>query len=351
MWQVENATPFAAAGNWVRDRVGAEVWLVAVRCTFLVRSDGTTAVAEEQSPPVLAPAYRGEPGGESLLYDSDFYLTKPTTDVLLHGHAYAPAGEPATRVDVTMQVGEISKTLRVTGDRVYQKGVLGVAAGSAQPFNRMPITYERAYGGREPEPPAKPDRPQFEARNPVGTGFSPIPGKPAPNIEYPGLNLGNKPAGFGPIPPHWNPRVKYAGTYDEEWQKERLPLYPKDLDDRFFLCSPEDQRPKAFLRGGESVELLNLSPSGRLAFTLPRIAFRFETEFRSKPAVRHRGTLHTVVLEPDVLRVVMVWHTALPAHADVLRLSQTRVTQLRVINPPPGLAPAGAEVTDDAEED
>jgi hypothetical protein len=58
-----------------------------------------------------------------------------------------------------------------------------------------------------------------------------------------------------------------------------------------------------------------------------------------------------VVLEPDVLRVVMVWHTALPAHADVLRLSQTRVTQLRVINPPPGLAPAGAEVTDDAEED
>jgi hypothetical protein len=151
MWQVENATPFAAAGNWVRDRVGAEVWLVAVRCTFLVRSDGTTAVAEEQSPPVLAPAYRGEPGGESLLYDSDFYLTKPTTDVLLHGHAYAPAGEPATRVDVTMQVGEISKTLRVTGDRVYQKGVLGVAAGSAQPFNRMPITYERAYGGREPE--------------------------------------------------------------------------------------------------------------------------------------------------------------------------------------------------------
>ena len=61
MWQVENRTPFAAAGDWVRDRDGAEVWLVAVRCTFLVRPDGTTVVADEQDPPVLAPKYRGDP--------------------------------------------------------------------------------------------------------------------------------------------------------------------------------------------------------------------------------------------------------------------------------------------------
>ena len=347
MWQVEQGTPFAASGNWIRDRDGAEVWLVAVRCAFLIRPDGTTAVADKQDPPVLAPAYLGDPVGSSLLYDSDFYLTKPTTDILLHGHAYAPRGEPTTRVDVTMRVGAVSKSLRVTGDRMYQKGVFGVTAGSPQPFTRMPITYERAYGGREPDPPKKPDRPQFEVRNPIGTGFVPVPGKLAPNVEYPGLNLGNKPAGFGPIPPHWTPRVKYAGTYDEAWQKERMPLYPKDLDDRFFLCSPEDQRPKTFLRGGEPVELLNLTPSGRLAFMLPRIAFRFETVFRRKPSVTHRGVLHSVILEPDVLRVVMVWQTALPAHADVLRLTETRVTQLRVLNAPAGSVPAG--VSTDAE--
>jgi hypothetical protein len=336
MWQVDNTTPFSAAGNWVRDRDGAEVWLVAVRCTFLIRPDGTTAVADEQDPPVLAPAYRGDPGESSLLYDSDFYLTKPTTDVLLYGHAYAPGGEPTPRLDVTMRVGQVSKNLRVNGDRVYQKGVFGVAAGSVQPFVRMPITYERAYGGREPAPPARPDRPQFEVRNPVGTGFAPVPGKLAPNFEYPGLNLGNKPAGFGPIPPHWSQRVKYAGTYDEAWQKERLPLYPKDMDDRFFLCSPEDQRPKAFLRGGEPVELLNLTPNGRLAFTLPRVALGFETEFRGGDRVRHRGQLHTVILEPDVPRVILVWRTELPCHPRVLKLQKTKVRQKRVINPPPG---------------
>jgi hypothetical protein len=336
MWQVENTTPFAAAGNWVRDRDGAEVWLVAVRCTFLIRSDGTTTVADEQDPPVLAPAYREDPGGSSLLYDSDFYLTKPTTDILLHGHAYAPGGKPATRVDVTMRVDKISKTLRVTGDRVYRKGVLGVAPASAQPFTRMPITYERAYGGREPDPPANPDRPRLEPRNPVGTGFAPTAGKLAPNVEYPGLNLGNRPAGFGPIPSPWDPRVKYAGTYDEAWQKERLPLYPKDLDDRFFLCSPEDQRPKDFLRGGEPVELLNLTPVGRLAFTLPRVAFGFETLFRGGDRVRHRGRLHTVILEPDVPRVMLVWRTELQCHPRVLKLQRTAVRLKRIINPPPG---------------
>src|SRR5207249_2165983 len=130
MWKVENATPFAAAGNWTRDRDGGEVWMVAVRCAFRVRPDGTTAVADEQDPPVLAPKYRGDPGTTSLLYDSDFYLTKPTTDVLLHGRAHAPGGQPATQVDVTMRVGAIRKTLRVTGDRPYQPGMRGLTAGS-----------------------------------------------------------------------------------------------------------------------------------------------------------------------------------------------------------------------------
>ena len=129
--------------------------------------------------------------------------------------------------------------------------------------------------------------------------------------------------------------------------RDRCPLYPTDLDDRFFLCSPEDQRPREYLRGGEPVELLNLTPSGRLAFVLPRIAFRFDTEFRGKPTVTHRGVLHTVILEPDIPRVVIVWRAALPAHADVLRLTETVVTLMRVLNPPPGAIPVGAEADED----
>lgn len=351
MWEVENSTPFATAGNWIRDRDGAEVWIVAVRCTFRIRPDGRSVVEEKQDPPVMAPMYRGDPSASSLLYDSDFYLTKPTTDVMLHGHAYAPNAKPTTRVDVTMRVGEVSKTLQVTGKRIYQKGIFGVSVGSVHKFTKMPITYEGAYGGQESMPAKQSDRPQFEALNPIGRGFAPVPGDIAPNVSYRGLRVGTRPAGFGPIPSHWYPRVKFAGTYDKAWQKDRMPLYPKDLDDRFFLCSPEDQRPKNFLRGGEPVELINLAPAERLVFVLPRLAFRFETQFRGKPSVMHRGVLHTVILEPDVPRVVMVWHTSIRAHIDVHRLTQTFVTQLRVINSPPGSIPVGGAVADEESEE
>lgn len=215
---------------------------------------------------------------------------------------------------------------------MYEDSQRGAFPARAQPFNRMPLTYERTYGGAEPAPPRNPDRPHFDERNPVGTGFVPVAGKSAPNVEYPGLSLGSRPAGFGPIPSHWQPRARYAGTYDEEWQRDRCPLYPRDLDDRFFLCSPEDQRPAAYLRGGEPVELANLTPSGRLAFSLPRDALGFETVFRSGDRVQHRSHLHTVILEPDVPRVILVWRTELPCHPRVLKLQRTVVRQKQVVN-------------------
>ncbi len=348
MWQVENTTPFGAAGNWTRDRDGAEVWIVAVRAAFTILPNGSTTIAEEQIPPIMAPVHRGDPATTSLIYDSDFYLTKPTTDILLHGHAYAPEGKPAKHVDVSMQVGTVRKSLRVSGDRSQQS----VLSGSTEPFVKMPIIYERAYGGHEPAPPKNPERPRFAPRNPIGVGFAPLEGQPGPNISFPGVSLSitTPSAGFGPIPPHWEPRSKYAGTYDEAWQKNRSPLFPDDLDDRFFLCSPEDQRPADYLRGGEPVSLLNLTLSGKLAFVLPKLAFRFSTFFRGKPTRTHRANLYSVILEPDFPRVVMVWHSTLPAHVDVLRLMETRVTQLQVINPPPGSVPIGTETLGEEEE-
>ena len=330
MWQVKNVTPFGAAGSWVRDRDGAEIWLVAVRCTFRIAPDGTASVADEQEPPIEGPVYRGDPATSSVLYDSDFYLTKPTTDVLLHGHAYAPGGRPAAQVDVTMRVGQVSKTLRVVGDRNYERGLLGLSPGPAEPFARMPLVYERTFGGREPMPLANPDRPQYETQNPVGAGFVRMAGQRLPNIES--ANGPSGPAGFGPIAPHWHPRVRHAGTYDEAWQTERCPLYPADLDDRFFLSSPEDQRPASFLRGGEIVDLRNLTPSGRLTFALPRVAFDFATEFSGSPRVHHRGRLHTVILEPDVPRVILVCRTELSCHSRVTKLQRTVVRQKTMTN-------------------
>ena len=66
MWQLNNKTPFAAERDWVRDRQGAEVWVVAVKCTFDVGTDGALRVAPDQPPVTRVPVYHGAPGHSKI---------------------------------------------------------------------------------------------------------------------------------------------------------------------------------------------------------------------------------------------------------------------------------------------
>src|SRR5262245_62175977 len=118
MWNLDNQTPFAAERCWVRDRDGAEIWLVAVRGTFLIGPNGETIPVEEQDEVCLVPKFRGEPNSSSLLYDTDLPHKKVATDVLLHGHAYAPYGKPVADIEVGLKLANINKKLRVVGDRI-----------------------------------------------------------------------------------------------------------------------------------------------------------------------------------------------------------------------------------------
>ncbi|MCL4204032.1 MAG: DUF2169 domain-containing protein [Pirellulaceae bacterium] len=333
MWTLNNNTPFAAERCWVRDRDGAEVWLVAVKGTFAIKPNDALALAEEQPPVCLAPKFLGDPSASSLLYDSDLHHKKRRTDVILHGHAYAPQGKPATQLDVRLKVADLDKTVRLLGDRVWEESLFGVKLTDPKPFTKMPLTYERAFGGTDA---IEEDLGQrgWEPRNPIGTGFAVrkehLFGAPAPNLERADHLIHNwndrpAPVGFGPIPGHWSPRVELAGTYDEKWQRERQPLLPEDFDERFFQCAPADQQTPQFLKGGELVELSNLTPDGLLQFRLPRATLGFTTRFDGGAREMHRADLHTVILEPDFPRVSVVWHTHLPCHHKALKLLTTTI--------------------------
>ena len=301
MLALENLTPFAADRAIQQDRNGAKVWVVVVRGTFNITAGGELQIAEVQEPVRLVPEHLGDPSKTSLCYDSDIVITKPTTDVVLLGRAHAPGGRPVTDMLVSMAVGTVQKTLRVTGERTFVDSVAGPGFSDPRPFIHMPLIYEMAHGGAG------------EPSNPLGRGCPldrrSLKGQPAPTILYPESNERN-PAGFGPIPRHWSPRRGFAGTHDSRWQEERYPLPPEDLDPRFFLCSPEDQRPLSHLRGGDAVMLRHLTPTGLLRFLLPYLTLSFVTDF-SGDEVKHDATLHTVILEPDYPRVQMVWQTSL----------------------------------------
>jgi hypothetical protein len=330
---LNNQTPFAAERAWVRDKNGAEVWLVAVKGTFDILPDGTTTLAEQQEDVVIAPEFSGDPQSSSLLNDTDLPHKKLATDILVQGHAYAPEGKPVTELSIGFKVANIQKLLHITGDRRWFDGISGPAISDPQPFVKMPLTYERAFGGMDltDEDETKHD---WDVRNPAGCGFATeaehLLGKPVPNIEDPNALITNwkqrpQPMGLGPIAGHWTPRVKLAGTYDENWEKTRQPLLAEDFNEQYHQSAPEDQQVSGYLKGGELVQLYNLTPRGKLQFHLPRFFLGFTTHFFDGSSEVHRPVLHTVLLKPDVPQLVMVWHTHLECHHKVLKLNDTTI--------------------------
>ena len=333
MWVVNNKTPYEAAGSWVQDKDANKIWLVVIKATFDIDPDGSTHVAEEQLPVLLASDPAGAPD-KSLVYESDLLGVKICTDVLVNGSAWAPGGRPASEVPIQLVAGPVRKRLFVTGDRFWESQLVGAGMTRARDFTSMPVTYERAYGGWDRSS-ANPDDHRLEDRNPVGTGFATkaehCHGLRLPNVEYPEQRIQSwkqrpAPAGLNAIDCSWSPRRELAGTYDEHWQKDRFPLWAKDFDPRYRNCAPRDQQAPGFFKGGEVIDLVNLSRSGRLAFPLPRPRFSCVTRFGSK-RVERDTQLCTVIVEPDVPRVMMAWQTHLLCNHRVDDLDETIVTE------------------------
>jgi hypothetical protein len=191
---------------------------------------------------------------------------------------------------------------------------------------QVEIIYENAFGGYDLSNP-DPKRQKMDERNPVSCGFVQRKGGRLPNFKYPKRNpkkIG--PAGFGAIASYWSPRRELQGTYDESWRKNRFPLLPSDWDPQSLLCSPSDQRPERPLRGGELVELINLTPAGKLRFALPKVCLTFSTHIDNR-VEEHRSRLATVIIEPDAPRVIMVWQTSLAVRTNADYLDMTIVRE------------------------
>jgi hypothetical protein len=234
--------------------------------------------------------------------------------VLVLAHAYPPGGKPQPSVSVSLCVGTLRKTLIVHGERTYHRSVSGIVPDKARPFVKRPIQYELAFGGidtRDPDP----GKHAIDKRNPIGRGFAvhsrSLEGQPAPSIEYPrGDPEKMGPAGFGPLASYWSPRLELAGTYDARWAQTKKPLLPDDYDDRFTLCAPADQRLPQYLRGGELIELVHMTPQGTMRVALPKVYLTFRTFF-GRRREEHRSRLVSVLLEPDEARLIMTWQTSL----------------------------------------
>ena len=325
MLQFENHTDFAGTIFASPDPDGIDTLFTVIKGTFDIGAD--LARAEEQVDIVMADEHHADVATSSVSAPSDLSLVKPATDVLLLGHAWTPGGKPGYYADVSLQAGPLIRQVRAFGDRIWS-GLTGSTASTPEPFTRMPLVWERAFGGMDEGR----DGPAADARNPVGSGFRaphsriPIDGQRLPNLEDPADPITSPrqtpvPACFAPIAAHWYPRRAFAGTYDEAWQESRAPYLPLDFDPRFFQCAAPGLTAGSWFQGGELIDIRGATPDGWLQFALPMLAvhvtYRVSGSDQRRPA-----NLDTVIIEPDSGRLILVWPAALACDKSLLKVER-----------------------------
>lgn len=156
--------------------------MVACKITYRVASDGgLEPVEDSQMWPVL-----GEPAlfqGVSLLPELEF--RKTGIDILVFGEAVAPRGWASRQVSLRVRCGAVDKRVEVFGNRTWLRDVGGLIPSEPEPFEAMPITNDRAFGG----PAILAGSEVVHPYNPEGRGYcmskEEVEGKPLPNLERP----------------------------------------------------------------------------------------------------------------------------------------------------------------------
>lgn len=252
----------------------------------------------------------------SLRYPSDLTPLKNGTDIIINGHAY---GNGQKQVLCGFALGKLKKTLLVSGPRALNRILRFHKIIGPIPFDKIPVTYENAFGGCYSDKKGK----HLYEYNPAGKGFGAkhLEKSPLPHVEYPDplirlISHQPRPAGLGAVPATWKQRRMYAGTFDEAWKNHRFPLNPLGMDPRFYNAVPEDQifRPK--LKGHEKITLINLHRSNpELSIKLPEHSFTCTARIRQE-TFSPTMEIDTCLIEPDDHRLTLTYTGRIPLTAD-----------------------------------
>lgn len=331
MLQLDNRTPFAANMTLFPDQQGVETLYLVVKARFKIGEQWV--LADKQLPPTAEDEYWGEPEKSSLKQASDYHIGKPATDILMTGNACSLNSEPVKQLDVSLSVGQVNKTIRVFGDRQWQDGRITPPI----PFQTMPMIYERAYGGVHV---IDGQVDSLEEKNPVGCGYAgkrsaaEMDGMALPNLEDPGSLIQQytdkpEPGCFAMSSASWQPRLAYVGTYDDAWQEQRAPYLPDDFDLRFFNMAHKNLIYPGYLRGGEAVHIAGMHPAGNLSFNLPRINLVSCVSMQNKDEKSPLFNLETLMIEPNELKLSMVWRASMVCDKSTLKINNVNVSLSR----------------------
>ncbi len=329
-----------------QDPEGKPIFSALFKRTYDIVPGGKCVRAKKDVKIHTGAVYYGDPKTSSLRYDTDFIPYKIATDVVFEGKAYSLGGVPVQSLKAALCVGAARKEILVIGERICRWMEGGrIAATPPEPFSAMEIRAENAYGGVDIY--SDPKAPCEYPANPLGKGFviKPTPktllNLPLPNQEDPKLRLSAEalclldakqwkrqppPATLGWVSPHWQPRAALAGIMpgDAELEQQLRDIFvkalPKDqqelytkhplpkIDFAYFNGAPAGQV-FPYLKGTETILLENLTPEGRLEFSLPGDIPSAELDIGFGPQ-QAPTVIHTVQIRGEDRQIDMLWRAA-----------------------------------------
>ncbi|PRP91110.1 hypothetical protein ENSA5_58470 [Enhygromyxa salina] len=181
--------------------------MVVAKATYLFDPQGRTKLDDQDPIPLL---HNDEPTEVGLLPRDDFPRQERAFEVIFLGCAHAPNQIPVQSLRVVLGLGDAWSELLVHGDRSWLRRGPATSISPAQPFVRMPMGWDHAFGGSaeilidegavlevgdphnrigkgfDPEPSARAAAAELRAPAPFPL-FSPE--RALPNIERPNLQI------------------------------------------------------------------------------------------------------------------------------------------------------------------
>lgn len=287
--------PVAVGSLLWRHRGGMHLTAV-VKAQFAMRPDRPMEVVD--APQLVArDVHEDDDPTRSLIEASDMVPFRPKADVWLRGHAQTP-GPPVSVLLARLalyrkQASLLDKVLQVVGDRAHEEA-------APQPFERMPLVYERAFGGIGHE------------TNPVGRGHEGS-ARP-PNLLAP--HASQTTACFAPVSPYWQTRRKFLDGH-------RRPSGPilavaEGVAWPYFQAAPPDQQ-IAYLRGGEWLVLDGLDATAvRLQSRIPKLTAELRLMRRADDDVGDRLAVvaDCLAIDTDARICTITWRGSVSVMGD-----------------------------------
>ncbi|PIE89590.1 MAG: hypothetical protein CR997_10265 [Acidobacteria bacterium] len=118
--------------------------VITLKKKFNIRQ-GT--ITQEIKPPEIL--QKPDEQNHRLIEECELYPKKEFTDVILRAHVYPPGYQSVSVLDAGIEISKRQCGIRVFGQRNIKIEGGRVSFSSPEPFQKVPLTWEEAYGGHD----------------------------------------------------------------------------------------------------------------------------------------------------------------------------------------------------------